>query len=336
MIIPSPSADLAARPMPPLSRRSLLALVGLTTFAVAGCSTPGAAGPAEATRTVTHPLGTADVPVNPARVVALDRRGALPHLLALGITPVGALTHKSIIGTDFPALVAEQAADVTVLPVASGADEPALEPVTALHPDVIVGYTGGIEEVYPGLSQIAPTVAVDVDFTDAAVSLRAIAAAVGREAEAERVVQEFDHRCDEQLGRLGDLGSVSIVLGIGDQQFRAYSSTGSSVARWLSERGAAVVPAAEGAEASEDKTFMLISPERLDILTGDTIVVMHNSGPAGEAALAELEAAPTWQQLAAVRAGRVVKINSQSSVGSYGFQGYESVLDELTSGWPAG
>jgi iron complex transport system substrate-binding protein len=317
-----------------LSRRHLLALLG-TTAGLAGCSSTGAAGPADATRTISHPLGTAEVPVNPTRVVALDRRGALPHLLALGITPVGALTHKSIIGTDFPDLVAEQTGDMTVLPVASGADEPALEPVTALHPDLVIGYTGGIEEVYPSLSQIAPTVAVDVDFTDAAVSLRAIAAAVGRDSEAERVVQEFDRRCDERLGRLGELGTVSIVLGIGDQQFRAYSRTGSSVARWLSERGATVVPEAEGAEASEDKTFMLISPERLDILTGETIVVMYNSGPAGAAALAQLESAPTWRQLPAVRAGRVVKINSQSSVGSYGFQGYESVLDELTAGWPA-
>lgn len=331
----TPSAELAFRSTPYLPRRRLLALLGTASVAaVAGCSTPGAEGTDTATRTVTHPLGTADVPVQPGRVVALDRRGALPHLLALGITPVGGLTHKSIIGTDFPALVAEQAAGVEVLPVASGADEPALEPVTALHPDLILGYTGGIEEVYPALSQVAPTVAVDVDFTDAAVSLRAIAAAVGREAEADRVVREFEQQCDEQLGKLGELGTVSIVLGIGDQQFRAYSRTGSSVARWLSERGATVVPEAEGAEASEDKTFMLISPERLDILTGDTIVVMYNSGPAGESALAQLEAAPTWQQLAAVRAGRVVKINSQSSVGSYGFQGYASVLDELVSGWP--
>lgn len=338
MITPPAAAGIgvarSARPATrSISRRHLLVLLG-TTAGLAGCASTGAADPADATRTITHPLGTTEVPVQPTRVVALDRRGALPHLLALGITPVGALTHQSIIGTDFPELVAEQAADVVVLPVAGGADDPALEPVTALHPDLVLGYVGGIEEVYPNLSQIAPTVAVDVDFTDAAVSLRAIAAAVGREAEAERVVQEFDRSCDEQLGRLGKLGSVSIVLGIGDQQFRAYSATGSSVARWLSERGATVVPAAEGAEASEDKTFMLISPERLDILTGDTIVVMYNSGPAGEAALAELEAAPTWQQLPAVRAGRVVKINSQSSVGSYGFQGYESVLGELASGWP--
>jgi iron complex transport system substrate-binding protein len=62
---------------------------------------------------------------------------------------------------------------------------------------------------------------------------------------------------------------------------------------------------------------------------------MHNTGPAGEAALAELEGSPLWPTLPAVRAGRVVKVNSQESVGSYGFQGYDSVLGTLVDQWTA-
>src|SRR5688500_2517166 len=94
------------------TRREFLALVGAAGL-LSACSTGPANGPAApATRTVQHPLGTTEVPMAPTSVVALDRRAALPHLLALGVTPVGALTYESIIGTPFPPVVAEQARDV--------------------------------------------------------------------------------------------------------------------------------------------------------------------------------------------------------------------------------
>ncbi|OLT16499.1 hypothetical protein BJF78_13780 [Pseudonocardia sp. CNS-139] len=269
-------------------------------------------------------------------MVALDRRAALPHLLALGVTPVGALTYESIIGTPFPPVVADRARDVTVLPTGGGADDPNLEAVAALRPDLIIGWTDGIEEQYTALSGIAPTVAVDVDFTDAAVSLRAIAAAVGRDAEADRVITAFEERRKARLAEIGAIGDVSVVLSIGSGQFRLYQPAGSAVARWLAEAGGRIVPGIEGTdgEAYEDE-LVTVSPENLGQVTGATLIVMENTGPAGEAAVAELESSPLWPTLPAVRAGRVLRINSQESVGSYGFQGYDSVLDALVGQWTA-
>ena len=320
-----------------VTRRGFLALMGAAGL-LSACSAGPATGPAApTTRTVQHPLGTTEVPLAPTRVVALDRRAALPHLLTIGVTPVGALTYESIIGTPFPPVVAEQARDVTVLPTGGGADDPNLEAVAALQPDLLIGWTGGIEEAYPALSGIAPTVAVDVDFTDASVSLRAIAAALGRETEAEAVVAAFNERRDARLREIGDIGAVSVVTrSIGDQQFRVYQPAGSSVARWLAEAGGRIVPDAATMIGEPDgDELVLISPENLGQVTGGTIVVMHNTGAAGEAALAELESSPLGPTLPAVRAGRVVKVNSQESVGSYGFQGYEPVLDALVDQWTA-
>ena len=316
------------------TRREFLAILAASGLLPACATAERPAAPA--TRTVHHPLGTTEVPLAPTRVVALDRRAALPHLLALGVTPVAALTYESIIGTPFPPVVAEQARNVAVLPVAGNADDPNLEAVAALRPDLVIGWTGGIEEKYAALSAIAPTVAVDVDFTDAAVSLRAIAAALGREAEADAVISGFDERRAARLAEIGAIGDVSVVLSIGGQQFRIYQPTGSSVARWLAEAGGRIVPdlASAVGEPYGDE-LVLISPENLGQVTGETIVVMHNTGPAGEAALAELEGSPLWPTLPAVRAGRVVKVNSQESVGSYGFQGYDSVLDALVDQWTA-
>jgi ABC-type Fe3+-hydroxamate transport system substrate-binding protein len=316
------------------TRREFLAILAASGL-LSACTTPDRPT-APATRTVQHPLGTAEVPVAPTRVIALDRRAALPHLLALGVTPVGALTYESIIGAPFPPVVAGQARDVEVLPTGGGADDPNLEAVAALRPDLLIGWTDGIEEQYSALSGIAPTVAVDVDFTDASVSLRAIAAALGREAEAEAVIRAFDERRAARLREIGRIGDVSVVLSIGDQQFRIYQPTGSSVARWLVAAGGRIVPdiASSTGEPYGDE-HVLISPEHLGQVTGETLVLMHNTGAAGEAAVAELEGSPLWPTLPAVRAGRVVKVNSQESVGSYGFQGYDSVLDALVDQWTA-
>src|SRR5918998_286857 len=100
----------------PSTRREFLAVLAAAGL-VSACATADRSA-APATRTVHHPLGTTEVPLAPTRVVALDRRAALPHLLALGVTPIGALTYESIIGTPFPAVVAERGRDVAVLPVA--------------------------------------------------------------------------------------------------------------------------------------------------------------------------------------------------------------------------
>ncbi len=62
-----------------------MAAAGLLT----GCGSAEPPAAAPATRTVVHPVGTTEVPLAPTRIVALDRRSTLPHLLALGVTRSG-------------------------------------------------------------------------------------------------------------------------------------------------------------------------------------------------------------------------------------------------------
>lgn len=306
-----------------------LAATGLLSACSAGAPAP--AGPA--TRTVTHPLGVTDVPAAPARILALDRRSTLPHLLALGVTPVGALTHTAIIGRDFPEVLDGSVDGITVVPTTDGSDVPALESVAALAPDLILGWSGGLEEVYPQLSAIAPTVGVEIDFADAAVALRTIAATLGREAQADAVVAGFDARLAASAAAIGGAGPVTVLLGVGGGQFRVYRPGSVTVARWIAEFGGTVVPDATTLPGDVTEDFTTISPENLSLLTGETIVLLANTGPDGEAAVREIETSPLWPTLPAVAAGRVVRVESQSAVGNFGFQGYESVLTGLTDQW---
>lgn len=320
--------------MSTVTRRSVL--VGLAaTGLLTACSSapPTPAGPA--TRTVTHPLGVTDVPAAPARVLALDRRSTLPHLLALGVTPVGALTHSAIIGRDYPAVLGGAVDGITVVPTTDGSDVPALEPVAALAPDLILGWARGLEEVYPQLSAIAPTVGVEIDFSDASVALRTIASALGREAEAAAVIDGFDARLAAAGAAIGNPGPVTVLLGVGGGQFRVYRPGSVTVARWIADFGGTIVPDATTLPGDVTDDFTTISPENLALLTGETIVLLANTGPDGEAAVREIETSPLWPGLPAVAAGRVVRVESQSAVGNFGFPGYGSALGALTDQWTA-
>lgn len=321
--------------MPPaLSRRTLLG--GLAAAGLLTACSPGTSAPAPAaTRTVTHPLGVSEVPTEPVRVLALDRRSTLPHLLALGVTPVGALTHTAIIGSDFPSVLDGTVDGIAVVPVTDGSDVPALEAVAALQPDLIIGWARGLEDVAPQLAAIAPTVGVDIDFSDASVALRSIAAALGREAQADEVVAGFDARLAEAAAAVGDPGPVTVLLGVGGGQFRVYRPGSVTVARWVADFGGEVVPDPTTLPGDVTDDFTTISPENLSLITGETIVLLANTGPDGEAAVREIETSPLWPTLPAVAAGRVVRVESQSAVGNFGFQGYESVLRTLTAQWPS-
>lgn len=77
---------------------------------------------------------------------------------------------------------------IAVVPTTDGSDVPALKAVAALAPDLIVGRPDGFAEVYPQLSAIAPTVGIEIDFSDA----------------------------------IGDPGAVTVLLGVGGGQVLAY------------------------------------------------------------------------------------------------------------------
>lgn len=71
------------------SRWNLLAIAALVVAAACGDSS-NTDGDAKATRTVTHTMGTTEVPAEPKRVVVLDT-GELDTAITLGVVPIGAV-----------------------------------------------------------------------------------------------------------------------------------------------------------------------------------------------------------------------------------------------------
>lgn len=163
------------------------------------------------TRQVEHVMGVACVPENPQRVVALEWR-FVENLLALGIQPVAVADingyHRWV---KIPLELSADTVDIGTR------NEPNLEAIAALNPDLIIGVAFRLTENYDDLSAIAPTLVFDPypadlssQYDEMLTSFRQMAAAVNREVEAEAVLAHMDmHFAEarnalESAGRLGE------------------------------------------------------------------------------------------------------------------------------------
>lgn|SRR5690606_31241249 len=100
------------------------------------------------TVSVTHNLGTIEVPVNPQRVVVLEF-GALENLDAIGVKPVG------IAKRALPDYLSKFKDDASIEDVGN-ITEADIEKINELQPDLII-IGGRLAESYETLSKIAPT-----------------------------------------------------------------------------------------------------------------------------------------------------------------------------------
>ncbi len=115
------------------------------------------------TRAVTHALGQTTIPGQPQRIVVLNQYSLLDYLLAVDIKPVGS-TGDAAADCPFGVWLCSRTAGVEMV---GDTEEPDLERIAALKPDLILSNPWQ-EDIYPKLGQIAPTVAVPLDYADTA------------------------------------------------------------------------------------------------------------------------------------------------------------------------
>lgn len=184
----------------------LAAAVGVEAAATVNCE--------DGFKPVTHALGETCVPGNAERVIALEWTFA-EDLLALGLQPVGVADiegYKSWL--QIPVELDAAVADVGTR------QEPNLEAITALAPDLILAVNFRHAEIYDTLNTIAPTLMFDpypVDGThydEMLATFETVAQATGREAEAEAVLDQLTATFDaarEALQAAGREGETFIL-----------------------------------------------------------------------------------------------------------------------------
>jgi len=271
-------------------------------------------------RTVEHAMGTTEIPEQPERVVVLDT-GELDSALALGVTPVGAVTTD--VSTGFLSYLAEGAADVVPVGTIS---EPNLEKIAAQQPDLILSNKVRHEDLYDELSKIAPTVFAEQVGAAWKDNLRLAAQALGREDEAAAKIGEYQ-RDAAALGKtLGNPATTTVSpLRFVEGGIRAYSPQ-SFIGTVLADIGLSQPELPPG----EYPAFTDISPERLLMVDAD-VILYSSYGEGEDSGEQAVRAGPLWPRLDAVKNGRAYRVEDDVFYTGIGLTAASLIVQDLES-----
>lgn len=172
------------------------------------------------TVSVTHELGTVEVPVNPAKVVVFDF-GTLDSIRALNVEGIELALPKS----NVPEYLSEYAGDAYTN--AGDIKEPDMEAIFAFEPDVIF-IAGRQQAAYEDLAAIAPTVYISVNaatyMEDYERNATMLGQVFGKEAEAAEIIAAQKDKAAEVAEKAAASGEKALIILTNDGSISAYGS----------------------------------------------------------------------------------------------------------------
>jgi iron complex transport system substrate-binding protein len=272
-------------------------------------------------RLVTHAMGETAVPSRPQRVVVLTNE-ATDMVLALGLTPIGAV--KSWSGQPYYDYIASAMAEVAVV---GDEMQPSLESIAALQPDLIIGSQVRQEQIYGQLSAIAPTIFSETIGETWQDNLLLYGKALDREAEAEKLLAEWEARVADLREKWSDRTiQVSLVRFL-PGACRIYQKD-SFPGQILEDVGLGRPPAQDQTGFAQE-----ISPEQIPQLDGDVLFYFTYEGDGNnqdpETITHPWLSHPLWQQLGVVQADNAYAVSDAVWTTAGGIQAAHLLLDDL-------
>lgn len=257
------------------------------------------------TRTVEHALGTTEVPANPQRIATLSVVVA-SHLVSVGMAPVAANRSVTKNWLEPYRDLLPEGVDIDGIEAIGETEEPDLERLVVIGPDLILIETYQ-EDIYPLLSEIAPTMAIERPSNAAWKSaFDQTVDAVGRRQEAEAVRQRYR---DEVVVAPEAASStrVAFIRAVADGGTFLIDGTGGFAGSVAAEAGYPVDDGPED-ESPDEFGYVTVSQERLGQITADLIVVPDPRENAVSFGVEVFQDNPFWDQLPAVQAGQVLAL----------------------------
>lgn len=274
----------------------------------------------ENTVTVTDVRGEVEIPANPKRIV--DLSGNSDILSILGYKVVGTANSDAYDYTKFPSYLEETLSGAKILGY-SMQDTMDVEAVMNLNPDLIVISTVQ-EKMYDALSEIAPTVMIQLEALNWKEDVRALGKVFGKEDVANEWIANYEAKAkeagDKIKAKYGDDTTYLSFLASGGQFF---VFDGAGFGDVLYKDMGLAKP--EGMPEQTNISLPVVTYEGLAAIKADYIFAI-----ATDEDLAQLEANSIWNNLPAVKNGNVVILESSP----YFNQGYspigrEKLVDEI-------
>ncbi len=274
-------------------------------------------------RTIRHAMGETVIDGVPQRIVTLDP-GELDAAVQLGFVPVGAAEYGSY---NLPDYVLSAVEGIELVGTTA---EPDLEAIIGLQPDLILSSKLRHEALYQTLADIAPTVFADRPGVTFKQNFKVYAQATGAELSAAEVVGRYEDRVRALNAVLpSPRPSISIVQ-LRPDNVRFYQ-TANFLGVVLRDLG---FPRGEGENI--DGFAADVSQELLGTYADGEIIILAVVDEAENDLAAEILAGPVWDQLPAVKAGKVLTVDSSVWIGGVGYGAAFEVLDGLANYFGAG
>ncbi|MGN0144161.1 MAG: ABC transporter substrate-binding protein [Clostridium sp.] len=296
----------------------ILAVSCMTVMMFAGCGSAGSSDSDKTsgnTVTVTDVRGEVEIPANPQRIV--DLSGNSDILSILGYKVIGTANSDAYDYTKFPSYLEETLKGAEILGY-SMQDTMDVEAVMNLNPDLIVISTVQ-EKMYDQLSEIAPTVMIQLEALNWKDDVKALADVFDKEELADNWLKEYEEKSkaagEKIKAEYGEDTTYLSFLASGGQFFIFDGAGFGSVLYDDMELGKP-----EGMPEQTDISLPVVTYEGLASIKTDYIFLIATPED-----LAQLESNAIWNSLPAVKDGKVVILDSSP----YFNQGYSPIGREL-------
>lgn len=290
----------------------------MTAMMFVGCASNGTANEdktTENTVTVTDVRGDVEIPADPQRIV--DLSGNSDILSILGYDVVGTANSDAYDYTKFPSYLEETLKGAEILGY-SMQDTMDVEAVMNLNPDLIVISTVQ-EKMYDALSEIAPTVMIQLEALNWKDDVRALGKVFGKEDVANEWIANYEAKAKEAGDKIkAEYGEDTTYLSFLASGGQFFIFDGAGFGDVLYNDMGLAKPA--GMPEQTDISLPVVTYEGLAAIQSDYIFVI-----ATDEDLAQLEANSIWNNLPAVKNGNVVVLESSP----YFNQGYSSIGREI-------
>lgn len=316
--------------------RHVVAMLTAVLLLASGCgsgggqqqATAGDAAQGPFPRTVTHMMGRTEIPAEPKKIVALDNT-FVDAAYSLGMPVAGFTTFDG--STQLPGYLTEEFPDLAAQARYVGTlEDPSLEAIAAMQPDLIISSKVRHEQIYDELSRIAPTVFSETTGVVWKDNLRLLAEATGKQDLAEQRIRSYEQRAqavgDAIRTQLGRNPTISIVRFVGGGPVRLYYKS-SYAGVVLQDAGLARPPSQDVFDS--EKIMTEISEERIPMADADHIFVTTYDDPSGAAQedAQRFRTNPLWGQLQ----GRMHEVSDTVWMTAVGLQGAQRILDDLAA-----
>ena len=303
-----------------MKKRLLKTLVAtcMTAMMFVGCASNSATNEDKVngnTVTVTDVRGEVEIPADPQRIV--DLSGNSDILSILGYDVIGTANSDAYDYTKLPSYLEETLSGAEILGY-SYQDTMDVEAIMNLNPDLIVISTVQ-EKMYDQLSEIAPTVMIQLEALNWKDDVRALGKVFGKEEVANEWIANYEAKAKEAGDKIkSEFGADTTYLSIlaNPNGFNVFDGAGFGDVLY-SDMGLAKPV---GMPEQTDVSLPVVSYEGLASIQADYIFVMGS-----DEELAQIKANPIWNSLPAVKEGHVIELPSSP----YFNQGYSSIGREL-------